>query len=147
MRRLLLLLSLTLVLLAARPSAAERPSGAARIRAEIAAMSSSIAACGGAEVAFVATASSVNFIRGHAWILSLSVVDAPAYGGRYFVLSELDGRLTGELLQGHGPDGTRALSGEDLSRFLARVDLDDGPIRAAFARYYREAGPPGRAPR
>jgi hypothetical protein len=118
-------------------SAWAAPPGPARIAGEVAALVSSIDAAGGAEVAFVATASSLNFIRGRAWILSLTVRDAPAYGGEFFVLSEIDGRLVGELLRTSGPGGTLALTGEELTSYLSRVELDHASIRAAFERYYR----------
>src|SRR6185369_15824988 len=99
-----------------------------------AALASAAEASRGASVAFEATSSSLNVIRGHAWILTVWVEDAPAYAGQYFTLSEIDGRLTGELLHAPGPDGTTVLTGEALSRFLARTELDASPIRAVFER-------------
>jgi len=140
-RQLLLLLWMTFAVLAARPAGAEDMPAAVRIRAEIAALTSSVDGDGGAGVAFVSTGSSVNFIAGHAWILTLWIEDAPAYGGHYFILSEIDGRLTGELLQAPGPEGMRTLTGTELARYLERVELDAAPIRAVFERYYR-APPP-----
>lgn len=138
MRRLLcVLLLLAAAVLFARPSRAEDLTPRARIELEIAALASSTAAAGGADVAFVASESSVNFIRGHAWILTVWTGDAPAYGGVYFVLSEIDGRLTGELLHAPGPEGMRTLVGEELTGYLARVELDASPIRAVYERYYR----------
>lgn len=137
MGHLLASLALLLVLLLAGPAVAQGRTARERIGEEIAALVSSVEASGGAEVAFVSTTSSLNFIRGHAWILTLSVHDAPAYGGTYFVLSEIDGRLVGELLFAPGPEGTRALTGEELGRFLERVELDPCAVREAFERHYR----------
>jgi hypothetical protein len=138
MRRLVvLLLFLAVAVLVARPANAEDVTATARIRTEIAALASSTDAAGGAEVAFVSSESSVNFIRGHAWILTLWIGDAPAYGGEYFILSEIGGRLTGELLLGPGEDKMRSFVGEELTRYLARVELDAAPIRDVFERYYR----------
>lgn len=136
MNRALLLI---VVLAALAGPALARPRGAAvaRIEGEIAALVSAVEASGGADVAFVSTWSSVNFIRGHAWILTLAVEDAPAYEATYFVLSEIDGRLTGEVLRAPGPEGTSELTGEALASFLARVELDAAPLRAAFERHYR----------
>jgi hypothetical protein len=141
--RPLLALALAVLLLAARPAPAQEAAPPERIRLEVATLTSQVVACSGAEVAFVSTESSLNVLRGHGWILSLWVADAPAYGGEYFVLSELDGRLTGELLAAPGPEGTRRLEGDALTGYLARVALDAAPVRAAFARYYA-AAPPGR---
>ncbi len=137
MRRTALLVASVAVAAGLSASARAAPPGRARIAGEVAALVSSIDASAGADVAFVATASSLNFIRGHAWILSLTVRDAPAYGGEFFVLSEVDGRLVGELLRASGPGGTLALTGEELTSFLSRVELDHASVRAAFERYYR----------
>lgn len=131
------LLLLCAAVLAGRPADAQELTAADRIQAEIAALASFTEAAGGAEVAFVVSESSVNFIRGHAWILTLWIGDAPSYGGEFFILSEIGGRLTGELLVGPGPDGMRTLVGEELTSFLAGVELDAAPIRAVFERYYR----------
>ena len=137
MRHHLALLALALVLVAVAPARGEGPSPTDRIREEIAALASSVHAAGGADLAFVSTDSSLNLIRGRAWILTLSVGDAPAYGALYFVLSEVDGRATGELLRGAGPQGTATLTDDELARFLERVELDPTPIRGVFDRYYR----------
>jgi hypothetical protein len=134
--RLALVVLAAALLVASRPASAQDASPATRVRGEIAALVSAVDAGQGAGLAFVSTASSLNFIRGHAWILTLAVHDAPAYGGEYFILSEIDGRLTGELLQRAGPDGTRVVTGEALARFLEQVELDAAPIRAAYARHY-----------
>lgn len=134
-RPLLLLLLVLAGVLAGRPARAE--TAARRIEGEVAALVSAVDACQGAEVAYVGTASSLNFIRGHAWILTLWVEDAPTYGGRYFVLSEIDGQLVGEVLQAAGPEGTRVLQGEELTRYLERVRLDPSPVRSVFERHDR----------
>ncbi|MBX3468389.1 MAG: hypothetical protein KF878_16070 [Planctomycetes bacterium] len=141
LRPLLLLAAVTVL-----PAIAEEPplTPAARIRGEVAALASDVEAAGGVGVAFVSTSSSLNFVPGRAWILTLWVEDAPAYGGAYFILSEVDGRRTGELLRAPGPDGTLELTGDDLARFLRRVDLDPAPIEAAFERYHRGARRGGR---
>ncbi len=138
MRKTLLALLLLAVAGVAPALAQERvrPAGAPRVRADVCAMASQVAATRGREAAYVGSDSSVNFIRGHAWILSLWVKDAPAYGGEYFVLSELDGRRTGELLAAPGPDGTRKLEGDALRLYLERVELDPRPIEEAFERFY-----------
>ncbi|MCO5169502.1 MAG: hypothetical protein M9894_24440 [Planctomycetes bacterium] len=146
-----LLAALSLVaLLGMRAAAEEPPPAVTRIRGEVAALASDVdaawaAARGG--TAFVSTASSVNFIPEHAWILTLWVADAPVYGGVYFVLSEIDGRLVGELLRAPGPDGTLELTGDDLAGFLRRVELDPAPIRAVFDRHYRRPARERRRPR
>lgn len=137
MRRLLLAAAVALALAVAAPAGAQERTPAARIRGEVAALASAVATAAGGEVAFVSTASSLNFIRGHAWILTLAVEDAPAYGGTYFILSDVNGRLTGELLHAPGPDGTRVLTDDALARYLERVELDAAPIRTLFERYYR----------
>lgn len=137
MRGRLLLLLLAVVGLALAPRSASADTPARRIEGEVAALASAVDACQGAEVAYVSTASSLNFVRGHAWILTLWVEDAPAYEASYFVLSEIDGRLVGEVMHSAGPDGTYALTGEALARYLERVGLDFTPIRAVFERHDR----------
>lgn len=121
----------------ARPAA--RPVGPRRVQADVCAMASQVALSAGRDLAYVGSDSSVNFIRSHAWILTVWVADAPAYGGEYFVLSELDGRRTGELLAAPGPEGTRTLEGDALRAFLERVELDPRPIEEAFERFYAPA--------
>lgn len=113
-----------------------RPTGPTRVQADVCAVASLVALSSGRDLAYVGSDSSVNFIRGHAWILSLWVADAPVYGGEFFVLSELDGRRTGELLAAPGPEGTRTYEGDALRAFLERVELDPRPIEEAFERFY-----------
>ncbi|MCW8139826.1 MAG: hypothetical protein KIT58_13085, partial [Planctomycetota bacterium] len=139
LRVALLTLALAAAVLPAAIADEPPPTPADRIRGEVAALASDVEAAGGVGVAFVTTSSSLNFVPGRAWILTLWVEDAPAYGGAYFILSEVDGRRTGELLRAPGPDGTLELTGDDLARFLRRVDLDPAPIEAAFERYHRGA--------
>ncbi len=130
---------LAVLLLAAGAAIAQerpRPVGPRRVQADVCALASQVALSAGRDLAYVGSSSSVNFIRSHAWILSLWVADAPDFGGEYFVLSELDGRRTGELLAAPGPEGTRRLEGDALRTFLERVELDPRPIEEAFERFY-----------
>ena len=138
---------LTSVCAALAGAAAAQEGGGERLRADVAALVSQVAASAGADVAFTGSRSYASFIPGHAWILSLQVDDVPAYGGAFFVLSEVDGRLMGELLEAAGPQGTRVLEGRDLERLLERVALEWRPLRAAFERWYRRPRPPPDPPR
>ena len=132
---LLLVLS-TLVAASAQEPARPVPPHE-RIRADLAGICSQVEASGGAATAYVGTHSSVNFIRGHAWVLSLWVADAPAYRAQYFLLSEVDGRLVGEVLRGAGAENVARLEGPLLARFLLAVRLDCAPLRAIYERFYR----------
>jgi hypothetical protein len=137
--RLALVVVIAALLVVAAPAWAE--SASPRIALEVATLASAVDADAGASVSFVSTDSSLHIIRDHAWILTLWVEDAPAYGGLYFTLSEIDGRRTGELISGPGVQGTRAMTGDALAEYLARVGLDDAPIRAAFERHHRRRDP------
>lgn len=106
-----------------------------RINDTIAALVSSVEADGGASVAYVSTCSSLNFIRQHAWILTLAT-DKAEFGGEFFILSEIDGQLVGEILAKPGPDGTIVLTGNLLSGYLAEVKLDFSPIRTLYQKFY-----------
>ncbi len=134
---------LVLVLLLGLPQAdaQQRPPPPADLQASLAAIVSQIAARDAAQTAFVATDTYVSFIPEHAWIISVAVKDKPAYQGQYFVLSEIDGRLLGELLYAPGRTGVKLLKGEALTRYLERVRLDFTPIRAAFLRHFRIRAP------
>jgi hypothetical protein len=110
--------------------------GTSRIQSEIAAITSRIEISGGSSTAFVGSNVYVGFIPEHAWIMSLRVDDAPEYGGEFFLLSEIDGQLIGELIVGAGKEGVRRITGPRLKKFLGRTQLDYSAIQRLYRRYY-----------
>lgn len=147
-----LLISLSAVLLlgggalrAQDRAPAPRPlTPAERVAADVAAIVSRIDRQRGAEVSYSGRRSAVNFIRGHALICTISCDDLPGWGGAFFIYSEVDGRVTGELMVEAGPDGTRVLRDEALAEYLERVGFDPAPVRGAYERWYRP--PPAPSP-
>jgi hypothetical protein len=128
-----LVLALLLFGLPCLPALAQEPARRDPSQ-EVAWIASQLAAGGGADLACVATHTSVNVIRDRAWIVSAYTGDLPVYESEYFVLSWIDGTLTGERLT--GPGQTQVVQGEALSAYLDRVGLNTAPLETVFRRLY-----------
>lgn len=141
MRRLFALL-----VLCAPAALAQQPPALAdheRVRADLAAIVSRIEVDRGAGVSYTGSLTAVNIIRGRALICTVACEDLPSYQGQFFTWSEVDGRAVGELMTGAGVEGVRVLKGAALEEYLERIQLDPGPLRAAFRRFYPPAAPGG----
>ena len=109
--------------------------------AEVAAIASQIEVGGGADLAYVVSFTSVNIIRGHAWIASTYTGDLARFGAEYVVVSQIDGALTVELLT--GPGETQVLRAAGARRYLADVAFDTAPLERAYQRHYAPRPPGG----